>query len=634
MKRVQVDGLVLAFNELKSGHDRIKEPSIPGRGNCEIKPLDNNIERLHSNLDRKLAASLDFDVRKKISKLPFLDQAQSSRFRKWLQNRLFSSEKGDKHLPNADIIDTTASYCESNVENLAAIMVYWAEETCVNALTMEDKEFRVLLLYSAASIYRRIHEDARNFALSALADLLSGDPELIHQQATIFEDEELAWQVSKAHPLISRFREDQFGFFLFMEVLALGNDVLLDEEDFTLLSNLVGASKFSFHDCRKQFEDHGICMQLTADVEIPEGQQNVPILTFGDEKISFLVDISRLSSLGLSAFALLLTPSTPNKLVFKEVAIRVNSFNNCLIHEISGKDLLDMTPDKPERPDLEVFVPLPWLYQFNLFPKFIDEHGSFGSVGALLGNLDDHPVHYPHESTGKKQHFPALSKGRKEAKKRERLYLDKEYRLVFNKTPAHRYQLTGFSAAVKAVFAEIAIKAERSTAECGEGHIYPFISFQHFITYPFCNSLGVNGFMKRIKWLEKALKSENVFPEGTNQSLLKNVVDPIVSCNETTNVFVKPDCRLKWMSLRNRGLPFKVLHLIERKKDNGGDIGYVFFKDLPSDENELPNVSVLPCKRLHEDTSDGLCFTGECREADQRELPQLQNAEEVCSNLL
>eukprot|EP00178_Gracilaria_changii_P001622 TRINITY_DN1227_c0_g1_i1.p1 TRINITY_DN1227_c0_g1~~TRINITY_DN1227_c0_g1_i1.p1 ORF type:complete len:898 (+),score=82.90 TRINITY_DN1227_c0_g1_i1:1138-3831(+) len=278
-----------------------------------------------------------FDLKAKLSTLPYLRLSPSPVFRNWLASNLNRPTTADPGL------STTSK------QNLAAAMVYWASVTFAHTKRPEDTHFRVLLLYAALKVFRECEglSVEADFGLTLLAKVLSNDLNLLHEHLILLEDRELITKVgdhfpSLLHSLGTKEKErvqNAWKLVLLMQIISLGHGLTLDEEDFSLISELYDAATFPLWDLEKQLQDHGICVKPIPNPEL-QSSTDTYHLSLSNDRNTLLIRLEpqKLSAVGFSIFSHALVSIDHNSEVLKAVMREMRSFRNCFISEFRGED--------------------------------------------------------------------------------------------------------------------------------------------------------------------------------------------------------------------------------------------------------------------------------------------------------
>ncbi|KAI0560162.1 hypothetical protein FGB62_123g012 [Gracilaria domingensis] len=524
-------------------------------------------------------------------------------------------------------------------------MVYWASVTFAHATKLDDNQFRVLLLHSALRIFRDIKDFSMHaeYVLKLLSRVLSDDLNLLHQNLTLIEEKQLMTRVGAHIPSRMHSLDDDekrkvrkaWQLLILMQIISLGNDLELDEEDFSLISELDAAAEFPFWDLEKQFEDHGIYVQPIPKSQVPDplSSSDSDVLTFSNQKSSLLVyfESDRLGAVGFSVLSLILVPGKSDLRVLLAVMRKIKSFQNCLLSEFTNENGLDCQPDdrrgictdnedpqlKSAVPSRKVFVSLEWLYELKLSHDFVAVHGTVGSAGVLLGNNVPSALQDFLRSTARQlsECFGIL--GGPAGASNEQLgtmnnhvrsqdhslpvFLDGENKLVYQ-CPRRSFWICISSVTVQIGFFGIELQA----AQRDNVRRFSLVGFQHFMTF---SSPKSPGFMTRVHFLERALRERELFPRGHNQSLLRNIISEDVSSFAPCALFQDLDCRLRFRALQKGKLPFPTQQVLEND-DSQAPNGSVCFQDKLFAAESSESRCTLPFRIKNTDEEEVMQICG------------------------
>ncbi|KAI0561820.1 hypothetical protein FGB62_71g232 [Gracilaria domingensis] len=474
--------------------------------------------KLRTLLYGPLSESMTFDLSDKMNQLSDIQRVDSSIFEEWfeellqgLQEETRHGEKEPGHVVGNPQYTATAGMWGNheqysslgNRRRYAAAMVYWAINRYGDASHSVDSEFSILLLFSAAAALESCQQLLEsNYVLALLADILSENIELLHLHLVLLENKVLVSEISRRvvpsrwmrdfhmnddKPIGNCFRGQMF--LLFMRLIALENDILLDEEDLIHLATVRGAGDFPFWDNAEQLRLHGICVQLRPHSAIPLESPTCMVIEYGHNSLIVMVEPARLTALGFSILSFILVPSEQTFAGFMKLIGLVRCFTNCFIGEYKGpvNPFITNKDEEEEHSNHEsdgadqkevtaifskVFIPIGWVYLLNMSSEFLRRHATVGSLGVLLGNDVMEPSLLNSENCEATEKVsPVIQLANLLSNKsiiimnlkkceqitnaqthvpNERVYLDSDYKLVYEEPSKHKWRLKGVNAKAKA----------------------------------------------------------------------------------------------------------------------------------------------------------------------------------------
>lgn len=489
--------------------------------------------------------------------------------------------------------------------------------------------YQVHLLELASKMYEAEGEDQKRDKVKQIRSTLVLDgvdkfypnPKLGLEDSEVqqaLEDRFESLKVSNVKDRESAIRKT-FPFLKFMYIVAMENDVMLDFEDFRLLSAMDDVLEFPIRDGSRQLERYGISVDFFDEVREPETERDVISFRYGPHEHLARIVPSSLNAVGFSIMSFILAPSRETAEAYLRFVAISHKFKNCFIDTLKRKlqEVLEVednelirTHDK-EAPHKKVIIPLGWTNFFEVGFEFLKEHGKVGSVGISLGSplstsSFNQSINFSFTSfASKKKTRKVVLRSEKKLNRKsgmEYLYLNEQYRLVHVRIPRCSWKIStveggvslfGFGAKMNAA-PNGTMSSQREKVLCAENTVV-FLSFEHFFTFNFRDSEH-NGLMKRMLWFSEAMTTKNVFPRGENQNFLKALTYEVCD-NPQADVFLEQNCRLHHSTIGKKKLPFRILQNL--LVSNGGEYdGELFLLDGCSEgfeEDSGAHVYKAPC---------------------------------------
>ncbi|PXF43117.1 hypothetical protein BWQ96_07151 [Gracilariopsis chorda] len=263
-----------------------------------------------------------------------------------------------------------------------------------------------------------------------------------------------------------------YPFLKFMYIVAMENDIMLDFEDYRLLSEMDDVLEFPTQDSSRQLDRYGISVEFFEEGRESESESDVISFRYGPHEHLVGIVPSSPNAVGFSIMSFIITPNHETADVFLKFVEISRMFQNCFVDMLKRElrdvlQTLDIDLRQTHNDDVpykEVVIPWGWAYHFKIDFEFLKEHGKVGSVG-ICG-----------------------------------------------------VSLFGFGAKLNAT-PNGTISSQREKVLRAENTVV-FLSFEHFFTFDFRES-EQNGLIKRMLWFIDAMQAKNVFPRGENQDFLK-----------------------------------------------------------------------------------------------------------------
>lgn len=354
-----------------------------------------------------------------------------------------------------------------------------------------------------------------------------------------------------------------------MRDITNDHDLMLSDVDMNLFLRLEGLESFKYDDCAAQLDSSGICVEAPIGTAMPKTPSNAWSFQYGPEQRKVVLVPEKLTALGFSVLSWIFTATEEYKPLFQILAMSVR-FRNCLIQRLSRKIAKRGLKNK------KVVVPMGLLYTLGVERSFVQEHGEHGDFAAYLGTLESTLPAQLSPSSIRRKNASVLPRLERETQVsnagrpdgimeeevernsghpvKERLYLNEQNHLMFDRVSQRRQGVIGFKIGRNALGNREELQAAVASSDQdrprSRAFAFEIVSFSDFLGL----QMRQSSLVSRMKLLQVVLAKENVYPNGRNQGFLNLFMDSLPSAGTGEDIFIDPDCKAELKHLRQYGL--------------------------------------------------------------------------------